>query len=335
MAADGEIRSPGSHALGIAVFTFQAKVRVPGIIAHLRSLRSAGFAGPILIVDNNSQDGTYEELTACLPDSIGLVREQRRGISQARDRGVSELASCEWIMFLDDDMRVEPLDLVRFAAQLAVEAPSTFVIAPRVVIPMSAEQEARLANCLGCLPMQDFGTIPRVLSVAQWEFPMGGGMVIRRAPWMQSVRGKVLLQGRINGSRIGTEDREACLLLFAAGGALRYEPALIVQHNVEARRMDAVEFQRQAFFDAIGNGYLCRLASSLGLRKQLGWPGLGASIANLCRSCLGTLLRGRKGRELLNANRLGMVMGCLPPWMEFLQPSLWRISRVTVGWTSR
>ena len=79
----------------------------------LRSLQQAEvpeeWAVELLLVDNISTDATPEVIRAFEhPEmEVRVVREEKRGCSYARNRGVSE-ASGEVLLFTDDDVRVPP-----------------------------------------------------------------------------------------------------------------------------------------------------------------------------------------------------------------------------------
>lgn len=56
----------------------------------------------IIVVDDGSTDGTFEELCFRYGDRIKLIRQENAGVSAARNHGVA-LAEGEWIAFLDSD----------------------------------------------------------------------------------------------------------------------------------------------------------------------------------------------------------------------------------------
>lgn len=60
----------------------------------------------ILVVDNNSEDGTADLVhrIATSRDNLRLVREPIQGLSHARNRGLQESDS-EWVAYLDDDAK--------------------------------------------------------------------------------------------------------------------------------------------------------------------------------------------------------------------------------------
>src|SRR5690606_22351922 len=70
-----------------------------------------------IVVDDGSEDATAEIVSAIAArDSrVRLVRTGREGVCRARNTGV-ELATTEWVTFLDADDRIDPLFLGRMMA---------------------------------------------------------------------------------------------------------------------------------------------------------------------------------------------------------------------------
>ncbi len=84
----------------------------------LESVRSQSRpAGEVIVVDDGSTDGTAGILPRRFPE-VRLMRQERRGVSAARNRGIGA-ASGDWIAFLDSDDSWEPPKLERQLDALA------------------------------------------------------------------------------------------------------------------------------------------------------------------------------------------------------------------------
>ncbi len=66
----------------------------------------------LIVVDDGSEDGTCEAVARIGDDRIRCLRQPRRGVSAARNRGI-RLARYDWISFLDSDDSWRPRKLER------------------------------------------------------------------------------------------------------------------------------------------------------------------------------------------------------------------------------
>lgn len=90
----------------IVLCTFNRAAMLGEALESLTALQSRGeFTYEILVVDNASTDHTSEVVAEIARNAIvpvRCVREDRKGVVHARNRGVAE-AHGEWIAFFDDD----------------------------------------------------------------------------------------------------------------------------------------------------------------------------------------------------------------------------------------
>lgn len=111
--------------------TVQVSIIIPAYNAEAwlhRAMASAmaqeGVTFEVILVDNNSADGTYallEDYASQYPQRVIIARELRQGSAAARNHGL-HLARGEWVQFLDADDELLPGKLVR---QLALANPET------------------------------------------------------------------------------------------------------------------------------------------------------------------------------------------------------------------
>jgi len=88
-----------------------------------------GWSGELLVIDNNSTDETpavVREFDEGAPIRARYVKETTQGLNHGRNRGLRE-ARYEHLIYLDDDMLVDPGWLVAYAGVQAELAPDAVV----------------------------------------------------------------------------------------------------------------------------------------------------------------------------------------------------------------
>jgi glycosyltransferase involved in cell wall biosynthesis len=85
-------------------------IAVKNGMPHIReavesALAQGSLLGEIIVVDDGSTDGTWDELSGIRDNRLTVARSSLRGVSSARNIG-AELASCSWLLFLDADDRL-------------------------------------------------------------------------------------------------------------------------------------------------------------------------------------------------------------------------------------
>lgn len=94
-------------SFSIVMPTYQRRAVVCDAVRALGRIRYSGDLEAIIVVDG-STDGTAEALAGLrLPFPVQVISQPNRGLSRARNRG-AEAASGDILLFLDDDMMVDP-----------------------------------------------------------------------------------------------------------------------------------------------------------------------------------------------------------------------------------
>ena len=112
--------------VSVVIPTFERRALMCEAVASVLAQTFADFE--LIVVDDGSQDDTVGELAARFADSrLRVVRQENRGASAARNRGVAE-ARGEWLAFLDSDDTWLPPKLERQLQMLAdhPEAPACY-----------------------------------------------------------------------------------------------------------------------------------------------------------------------------------------------------------------
>lgn len=242
----------------------------------------------VLLVDNGSTAANraiLERLATAHAPTVRYVREEQRGLSHARNRGIAE-ARADLIAFADDDARVTPTWLSTYVDAFARD-PAAGVLGSKVelvhTVPRPPWVEDWLLPYLGEF---DRGDAPRPLDVL--DCPRGGNMAFRRAVF-DAIGGFSPAFGRKPGSLVSLEEVEICARAAAAGFRLGYVPGAPLLHLVEPPRYQGDWFRRRLFWqgrslallDATRGGrrrLLARLPGQLrralcrrGLRRQVPW----------------------------------------------------------------
>ena len=106
-----------SMNVSIAIATYNRAGELAKTLAGLALLDTAGCPDhEVLVIDNNSTDTTPEvvkQLASLFGGRLRYVREERQGLSHARNRAIEE-AQFEIVAYLDDDVDVDPRWLQAF-----------------------------------------------------------------------------------------------------------------------------------------------------------------------------------------------------------------------------
>ncbi|MCP4759068.1 MAG: glycosyltransferase family 2 protein [Planctomycetes bacterium] len=121
----------------VIVPTYQEAESLPGLLDRLEAVRAGGVALNVLIVDDDSQDGTEAVIAEMDRDWVRLLtRREDRGLSSAVLCGIQE-ATGEWCVVMDADLSHPPEVIPDFLAALRGDA--DFVVGSRYVPGGSTE----------------------------------------------------------------------------------------------------------------------------------------------------------------------------------------------------
>ena len=145
--------------LVIVLPTYNERENIRTLIPALQEqLRDLPFAAHILVVDDNSPDGTGELVRSLMTEwaNLHLTTGEKQGLGVAYIRGMQhalEALSADLIVEMDADFSHDPADLPRLLE--ALESPADFVIGSRYVaggsIPSTWKWHRRATSRLGNL----------------------------------------------------------------------------------------------------------------------------------------------------------------------------------------
>ena len=191
----------------------------------------------VLIVDNNSSDGTREVVQEFCNSYSGRFRyvfEAQQGKSYALNTGIRE-ARGHVLAFLDDDVRVDPNWLQNLTGGLQDgdwSGAGGRIITDWTCSPppwLSAGSRYAAGPLVAFHPQPDAGELN--------EPPIGTNMAFRREMF-EKYGGFRTDLGPCPYSEIRGEDTEFGARLLRGGERLRYEPSAIVYHPVQPKRLN-------------------------------------------------------------------------------------------------
>ena len=190
----------------------------------------------LLVVDNGSSDDTAEVLArhaSRLP--LRCAREERRGLSHARNRAVAE-ARGELIAWTDDDVRVEPDWLAVYAAAARQLPHADFFGGP--ILPWfdgapPAWVAASLPVIGSAFALCDLG--PARAPLTAQHLPYGANFAVRSAVQRRHLFDPTL--GRVGDALLSGDENELMRRMLADGHAGVWLPEARVSHFVPRERM--------------------------------------------------------------------------------------------------
>lgn len=240
----------------------------------------------IVVVDNNSKDQTrqvVEDFERRFHGRFRYLREERQGISFARNAGIRE-ARGKIVAFIDDDETAAEGWLENLTANLHSDE---WVGAGGRVVPQWNRRRPRWmlgesSFLAGPIAMFE----PTVHEVDLIEPPFGANMAFKRSVFERFGVFRTDL-GRVGNGMLSGEDTEFGRRLLNAGLRLRFEPNAITLHPVEPSRLRRQYFLKWWFnkgrTDVIEHGVQPDRLRFLGIPIRVIWD-VAVEAARWCIS---------------------------------------------------
>lgn len=239
----------------IVIATYKRAAVLRDTLQSLARL-NPGRAWEVIVVDNNSPDGTrqvVESAATTFPAPLRYAFEREQGRSAALNAGFG-LASGAIVVTTDDDVRVEPDWLTRIEG--AFERLGCDYLGGRVLPLWQAPPPRWLPTTNGQLwaviALLDYGPTPIAFGT---RVPLGVNMAIRREA-LDRIGGFDARIGRKAGTLLGQEVREWCLRAHAAGLRGFYAPEVVVEHLIPRDRLAKAYFRRWFYWRGISRAML-------------------------------------------------------------------------------
>ena len=216
----------------LPTFNRAASLR-PALEALLAQSADAG-TYEVIVVDNNSTDGTAALLASIEDARIRAVREGRQGLSFARNAGIAA-ARAPIVAFTDDDVQVGREWVERIVSTLE-RRPEVDGTGGRVLPAWGTPPPCWLTRAHWApLALQDHGPAPLEFDAADPRGLVGANLALRTSVFARIGLFSAHVQ-RVRDGIGSTEDHELLARLYRHGGRMLYEPDLVVTAPVQAER---------------------------------------------------------------------------------------------------
>lgn len=247
----------------VIICTYNRAANLPVCLQRLQDQANVtDFQWEVVVVDNNSNDGTAEvvsKFAAKSPIHIRCIREEQQGLNYARNRGALECKGT-YFAYIDDDILVCPIWLRSIFDALrdndADAAGGRIHLDPSLHLPAWMKPEM-----YGFLGHQDFGEESFRMDGVQ-RYPFGGNMAFHRRVLEKIGQFNVNLGRKGSGRNRkelfkGAETDYFHRLAASGDPVIVYQPDAIVYHQVLPHQLTKRYFRtihynagyQKAFFD--------------------------------------------------------------------------------------
>lgn len=285
---------------------------MPGLVRDLaKQVPPPGHDVEIIFIDNNSSDNTsavVKEAAGDCPYPVRVIREPQQGHSRARNTGW-QAANGEFVLFLDDDVRLDPGFLSAYARGMDRYQPEGAggPIEPFCDYPVPRWLDPASPLYAGYVVRVSLGSETRWLN--ETEFVWGANMAYSRKA-LQEVGGFDTNVGFIGARRLGGEETALQKKIRQHGGRILFIHDAGLLHEIPRHKLSLAFYLKQKYHGGIA-----------GTRTRRSLPGMKDTsrrykvrcvLENGLKSC-GLILR-RKWPQAVS--HLGESAEYCGEWME-------------------
>ncbi|NEZ61947.1 glycosyltransferase family 2 protein [Leptolyngbyaceae cyanobacterium CCMR0082] len=220
----------------VVIPTYNGAQRLPRVLDALRSQNiSDSFAWEVVIVDNNSTDGTAAviegyQLNWLTTMSLRYVTEPRQGLAYARQCGV-EAANGKWVGFLDDDTAPDQ-NWVTAAYHFGAQHPHAGAYGGQIHGDFEVPPPENFERIKSFLAIKERGPNPHLYQPDVLILPPGAGLVIYKQAWLEAVPAQLQRTTR------GGNDFEISICMHRQGWEIWYNPDMHIYHHIPQKRLE-------------------------------------------------------------------------------------------------
>ena len=229
----------------VAICTYNGETRLPEVLDALQQQGGTEeIAWEVLVVDNNSDDGTPDVVNQYRKtwQRLRYVREPKQGTAYARQRAIAAANSPDLVGFLDDD-NIPAKDWVRQAYEFGCQHPEIGAYGGNIHAKLDEEPPKYFDRLKILLAVYDRGDRPFCYARDRKPriVPAAPGSVVRKQAWRDCVPQRLLLQGRDekNKTYIGAcEDLETLFYIQNSRWEIWHNPKMTVFHHIPPHRLE-------------------------------------------------------------------------------------------------
>jgi glycosyltransferase involved in cell wall biosynthesis len=224
--------------VSVIICTYNRSDILPKALESITTQKSGDVNYEVLIVDNNSTDGTRQVCESFLSQSrvsLRYIFEERQGISYARNTGIAN-ARAPILAFTDDDVYVSE-DWVARIKQAFDNYPGADAVGGKVLPDWEVDPPSWLTReHWGPLALLDFGDNPAGVDADNPICLIGANFAFRREVFNHVGLFLPALQ-RVRGGIGSMEDHELLVRLWHKDRRAMYVPDLVVIAEVQPERV--------------------------------------------------------------------------------------------------
>lgn len=228
-------------SISVVICCYNSAKVIGNTIRHLLAQDTANVEWEVILVDNNSTDGTSTIASQVWEENpvpnlqFRVVLEKKSGLSNARTRGVSE-SQFPIISFIDDD-NLAPSNWIAYVSRIFSQKNIGILGCTANPVFEKVEPEwfhdNRFAFATGRLYEGDLVDITEIGTV------YGAGMCVRKEIYtaLEQRGWEPMLSGRIGAKQSGGEDSELCLAARMLGYKIFYTNEIEIGHFMLAEKV--------------------------------------------------------------------------------------------------
>lgn len=232
------------QGVSVVICCYNSKARIVPTLQHLAAQKGMQAPWEVVIVDNNSSDGTgelvadvWEKFSGPVP--LRVIRESRPGTMYARRKGIEE-AAFRYLLYCDDDNWLMP-DYVNRAFDIISADDTIAALGGQGIV--EAEQSTKVPEWIGDFSRY-LGAGPQGKHDGDTTHDKGclytAGTILDRV-WLDKLYNEYgfvsTMKGRDGRSLMAGEDTELTYALRLIGGRLYYSSELQFRHYMPSGRL--------------------------------------------------------------------------------------------------